>query len=145
MENLLRSLPAFGDNLVTWAKRSEESLKAFFTPGMLFEALKFTYLGPVNGHRLDHLMETFKNVKNMKGPILVHVLTTKGKGYEPAETDPTGFHGLGKFDPDTGETKKSVSEVPPTPRSLATLWCAWPGRTPKLWPLPRPCPTAPAW
>ena len=112
VENLLRSLPAIGEDLVTWAKRSEESFKAFFTPGMLFEALKFTYLGPVNGHRLDHLVETFNNVKNLKGPILVHVLTTKGKGYVPAETDPTGFHGLGKFDPDTGETKKSVSEVP---------------------------------
>ena len=112
VENLLRSLPAIGEDLVTWAKRSEESFKAFFTPGMLFEALKFTYLGPVNGHRLDHLIETFNNVKNLKGPILVHVLTTKGKGYEPAESDPTGFHGLGKFDPDTGEPKKSVSEVP---------------------------------
>jgi 1-deoxy-D-xylulose-5-phosphate synthase len=112
VENLLRSMPAIGEDLVTWAKRSEESFKAFFTPGMLFEALKFTYLGPVNGHRLDHLIETFNNVKNLKGPILVHVLTTKGKGYYPAETDPTGFHGLGKFDPDTGEPKKSVSEVP---------------------------------
>jgi 1-deoxy-D-xylulose-5-phosphate synthase len=112
VENLLRSLPAIGEEMVTWAKRSEESFKAFFTPGMLFEALKFTYLGPVNGHRLDHLIETFSNVKNLKGPILVHVLTTKGKGYQPAETDPTGFHGLGKFDPDTGEPKKSVSEVP---------------------------------
>jgi 1-deoxy-D-xylulose-5-phosphate synthase len=112
VENLLRSFPAIGDDLVAWAKRSEESFKAFFTPGMLFEALKFTYLGPVNGHRLDHLIETFNNVKNLNGPILVHVLTTKGKGYRPAETDPTGFHGLGRFDPDTGEPKKSVSEVP---------------------------------
>ncbi|PIU52421.1 MAG: 1-deoxy-D-xylulose-5-phosphate synthase [Deltaproteobacteria bacterium CG07_land_8_20_14_0_80_60_11] len=112
VENLLRSFPAIGDDLLAWAKKSEESFKAFFTPGMLFEALKFTYLGPVNGHRLDHLIETFNNVKNLKGPILIHVLTTKGKGYEPAETDPTGFHGLGKFDPDTGEPKKSVSEVP---------------------------------
>ena len=112
VENLLRSFPAIGDDLVAWAKRSEESFKAFFTPGMLFEALKFTYLGPVNGHRLDHLVETFNNVKNLNGPILIHVLTTKGKGYQPAETDPTHFHGLGKFDPDTGEPKKSVSEVP---------------------------------
>jgi 1-deoxy-D-xylulose-5-phosphate synthase len=112
VENLLRSFPAIGDDLLLWAKRSEESFKAFFTPGMLFEALKFTYLGPVNGHRLDHLLETLQNVKNLKGPILVHVLTTKGKGYEPAETDPTGFHGLGKFDPDTGEPTKSVSKVP---------------------------------
>ncbi len=112
VENLLGSLPAIGDDLLTFAKRSQDSLKAFFTPGMLFEALKFTYLGPVKGHRLDHLIETLQNVKNLKGPILVHVLTTKGKGYEPAESDPTGFHGLGRFDPDTGETKKSVGEVP---------------------------------
>ena len=111
-KNLLESLPAIGDDLLTWAKKSEESLKAFFTPGMLFESLKFTYLGPVKGHRLDHLIETLQNVKNLQGPILVHVLTTKGKGYEPAESDPTGFHGLGRFEPDTGEAKKSVAEVP---------------------------------
>jgi len=112
VEYLLRSFPAIGGDLVAWAKKSEESFKAFFTPGMLFEALKFNYLGPVKGHRLDHLIETFNNVKNLSGPILVHVLTTKGKGYQPAESDPTGFHGLGKFDPDTGEPKKSVGEVP---------------------------------
>jgi 1-deoxy-D-xylulose-5-phosphate synthase len=112
VENLLRSFPAIGDDLVLWAKKSEESFKAFITPGMLFEALKFTYLGPVNGHRLDHLIETFNNIKNLDGPILVHVLTAKGKGYQPAESDPTSFHGLGKFDPDTGEPKKSVSQVP---------------------------------
>ena len=112
VEHLLRSFPAIGDDLVAWAKKSEESFKAFFTPGMLFEALKFTYLGPVNGHRLDHLIETFNNVKNLRGPILVHVRTVKGKGYEPAEIDPTVFHGLGKFDPDTGEPRKSVGEVP---------------------------------
>jgi 1-deoxy-D-xylulose-5-phosphate synthase len=112
VENLLGSFPAIGGDLLAWAKKGEESFKAFFTPGMLFEALKFTYLGPVNGHRLNHLIETFNNVKNLRGPILVHVVTTKGKGYEPAETDPTGFHGLGKFDPDTGEPKKSVGDVP---------------------------------
>jgi 1-deoxy-D-xylulose-5-phosphate synthase len=112
VENLLRSFPGIGGDLVAWAKRGEESFKTFFTPGMLFEALKFNYLGPVKGHRLDHLIETFNNIKNLNGPILVHVLTTKGKGYEPAETDPTGFHGLGKFDPDTGEPRKSLSEVP---------------------------------
>ena len=111
MEYMLGSFPGIGGDLVAWAKKSEESIKAFFTPGMLFEALKFNYLGPVRGHRLDHLIETLSNVKNLTGPILVHVLTTKGKGYQPAETDPTGFHGLGKFDPDTGEPKKSVSDV----------------------------------
>jgi 1-deoxy-D-xylulose-5-phosphate synthase len=112
VEALLRSFPAIGGDLLAWARKGEESFKAFFTPGMLFEALKFTYLGPVNGHRLNHLIETFNNVKNLRGPILVHVRTTKGKGYQPAESDPTGFHGLGKFDPDTGEPKKSVGDVP---------------------------------
>ncbi len=112
VEYLLRSFPGIGGELLAWAKKSEEAMKGFFTPGMLFEALKFNYLGPVKGHRLDHLIETFENVKNLEGPVLVHVLTTKGKGYLPAETDPTGFHGLGKFDPDTGVAQKSVSEVP---------------------------------
>ena len=112
VKNLLESLPAIGDDLLVWAKKSEESLKAFFTPGMLFESLKFTYLGPVKGHRLDHLVEVLQNVKKLRGPILVHVRTTKGKGYEPAESDPTGFHGLGRFDPDTGAVKKHVGEVP---------------------------------
>ncbi|MFZ2088280.1 MAG: 1-deoxy-D-xylulose-5-phosphate synthase [Desulfobaccales bacterium] len=112
VENLLRSFPGIGEELLAWARKSEESVKGFFTPGMLFEALKFNYLGPIKGHRLDHLIETFQNVKNLEGPVLVHVLTTKGKGYLPAETDPTGFHGLGRFDPDTGIATKGVSEVP---------------------------------
>lgn len=112
VEYILRSFPGIGEDLLAWAKKSEEAIKGFFTPGMLFEALKFNYLGPVQGHRLDHLIETFQNVKHLNGPVLVHVLTTKGKGYLPAESDPTGFHGLGKFDPDTGIAQKSVSEVP---------------------------------
>jgi 1-deoxy-D-xylulose-5-phosphate synthase len=112
VEYLLKSFPGIGEDLLALAKKSEESVKAFFTPGMLFEALKFNYVGPVNGHRFDHLLETFSNVKNLTGPVLVHVLTTKGKGYRPAETDPTGFHGLGRFDPDTGVAQKTVSEVP---------------------------------
>ncbi len=112
VELLLRSFPGIGEDLVAWAKKTEESLKGFLTPGMLFEALKFNYLGPVKGHRLDHLIETLNNVKNLRGPVLVHVLTTKGKGYLPAETDPTGFHGLGKFDPDTGVATKGVGEIP---------------------------------
>lgn len=112
VEQLLGALPGIGDDLLALAKKSEDAMKAFFTPGMLFEALKFTYLGPVNGHRLDHLIETLKNVKNLDGPVLVHVLTKKGKGYPPAENDPTGFHGLGKFDPDTGVAKKILGEIP---------------------------------
>jgi 1-deoxy-D-xylulose-5-phosphate synthase len=112
LEQLLRSMPGIGEDLVAWARKSEDSLITFFTPGMLFEALKFKYLGPLSGHRLDHLIETFNNVRNLRGPVLIHVRTTKGKGYRPAESDPTGFHGLGKFDPDSGEAMKSVSKVP---------------------------------
>ena len=89
---------------------------------MLFEALGFNYLGPVHGPRLDHLIETLQNIKHLKGPILVHVLTTKGKGYAPAENDPTGFHGVGTFDPETGEIKKSAARCLPTPRSSARPW-----------------------
>jgi 1-deoxy-D-xylulose-5-phosphate synthase len=112
VEQLLGALPGIGDDLLALAKKSEDAMKAFFTPGMLFEALKFTYLGPLSGHRLNHLIEALQNVKHLQGPVLVHVITTKGKGYLPAETDPTGFHGLGKFDPDTGVAAKSVGEVP---------------------------------
>lgn len=111
-ENFLKMVPGIGDDLMLWAKKSEESFKSFLTPGMLFEALKFNYLGPVQGHRFDHLLETLHNVKHLSGPVLVHVLTTKGKGYEPAECDPTCFHGLGSFNLETGEPKKMVSAVP---------------------------------
>ncbi len=111
-ENFLKMVPGIGDDLMLWAKKSEESFKAFLTPGMLFEALKFNYLGPVQGHRFDHLLETFNNVKNLSGPILVHVLTTKGKGYQPAECNPTCFHGLGSFDLETGEPTKIAGALP---------------------------------
>jgi 1-deoxy-D-xylulose-5-phosphate synthase len=70
---------------------------------MLFEALKFEYIGPIKGHRLDRLIEAFTNAKNVKGPALVHALTIKGKGYKPAECDPSKFHGLGRFEVSTGE------------------------------------------
>jgi 1-deoxy-D-xylulose-5-phosphate synthase len=91
---------------VQLAKKGEDSIMSFFTPGMLFEALKFEYIGPIRGHRLDRLIETFTNAKNLRGPVLVHALTTKGKGYRPAECDPSKFHGLGRFEVSTGEPIK---------------------------------------
>jgi 1-deoxy-D-xylulose-5-phosphate synthase len=103
-ENVLNSIPGVGPNILQILKRSEESLKAFFTPGMLFEALKFHYIGPIKGHRLEGLIETFETARRLEGPVLVHVWTQKGKGYEPAESDPTRFHGLGAFDIDTGKS-----------------------------------------
>ncbi len=96
VERFLKSIPGVGRDLLDLARRSEESFKAFSTPGMLFEAFRFNYLGPVDGHRLDRLVETFQNVTTQRGPLLVHVLTTKGKGYAPAEQDPSHFHGVAR-------------------------------------------------
>jgi len=103
MKSFLRTMPGIGQSVYRWAKHSEEYFKGFLTPGVLFEQLGFQYVGPIEGHRLDHLIETFKNVKGMEGPILVHVITKKGKGYGPAEADPAGFHGVGAFDRTSGQ------------------------------------------
>ncbi|HKI48893.1 MAG TPA: 1-deoxy-D-xylulose-5-phosphate synthase, partial [Desulfobacteria bacterium] len=102
LENFIKSLPGVGDNILNFARKSEDSFLAFFTPGMMFEAFKFKYVGPIQGHRLDRLIETFRNTDNLEGPILIHVLTVKGKGYEFAEKDPAYFHGVGSFDIQTG-------------------------------------------
>ncbi|BAT72503.1 1-deoxy-D-xylulose-5-phosphate synthase [Thermosulfidibacter takaii ABI70S6] len=93
-----------GESILSFLKRMEESFKGFFTPGVLFEELGFRYVGPVRGHKLRELVSTFRQVKKTSGPILVHVLTKKGKGYEPAERDPRRFHGVGPFDIETGKS-----------------------------------------
>jgi 1-deoxy-D-xylulose-5-phosphate synthase len=96
-------LCAVGENILSILRKSEESLKVLFTPGMLFEAFKFDYIGPIPGHDLPALLETLENVRdNSCGPVLVHVLTTKGKGYEPAEKNPGDYHGLGPFSIEDG-------------------------------------------
>jgi len=112
VRNFLNSVPGIGRDILQLVRRGEDSLMSFFTPGMLFEALKFEYIGPMNGHRLDRLIETFTNVTHVEGPVLVHVITTKGKGYEPAECDPSRFHGLGRFEVTTGEPV--TGEGPPS-------------------------------
>jgi len=103
IKGFLKRLPGIGDSALKWAKYAEESFKGFFLPGLLFEELGFKYVGPLPGHKIDPLIENFRNVKQLRGPILVHVLTTKGKGYPPAEKDPVTFHGVGPFLPETGE------------------------------------------
>ena len=107
MEDFLKSIPGVGPNILQILRRSVDSLISFFTPGMLFQALEFQYIGPINGHRLDRLIETFEIARNVVGPVLIHVLTEKGKGYEPAEKDPTSFHGVGAFDIATGRSVNS--------------------------------------
>lgn len=108
----LRSVPGIGDNIYNWAKRSEESFKAFITPGMLFEAFNFDYFGPINAHKLDHLIDILNNIKELEEPVLLHVTSVKGKGYPQAEQNPVYFHGVGCFDPDTGTCIGPESPVP---------------------------------
>jgi len=104
-EHFLGNVPRFGRDLINIARRAEESLKGFLTPGMLFEAFGFDYVGPLDGHRLPELIETLQNVSRLEGPTLVHVVTRKGKGYAPAEANPSLFHGVGPFDRQTGQVK----------------------------------------
>jgi len=111
MKSFLSTLPGIGRSVYRWAKHGEEFFKGFLTPGILFEELGFKYVGPIEGHRLDHLIETFKNVREMKGPILVHVITKKGKGYGPAECDPARFHGVGAFDHKNGKSTSTEGEA----------------------------------
>ncbi|SMC60539.1 1-deoxy-D-xylulose-5-phosphate synthase [Desulfocicer vacuolatum DSM 3385] len=98
----LKSLPGIGDDVYKLAKRSEDSFKTFVTPGMLFEAFNFDYFGPIDGHRLNHLIDILENIKKHDEPVLLHVITTKGKGYPPAEKNPVYYHGVGAFDVETG-------------------------------------------
>jgi 1-deoxy-D-xylulose-5-phosphate synthase len=90
------------------AKKIKENLKSFAVPTILFEELGIEYVGPLNGHDLEQLIETFSRIKRVKtGPILIHVLTRKGKGYKPAEENPEFFHGLGPFEKETGKPLKT--------------------------------------
>ncbi len=114
LENFFRSIPGVGENILALFKKSEDSLIGLLTPGMLFEALKFRYIGPIKGHDLNLLIKTFKDVAQLEGPVLVHVLTTKGKGYPPAEKNPTYFHGIGSFDIATGLINKKSAKEPPS-------------------------------
>jgi len=106
-ENFLGHVPGFGKELLQFAQRVEESIKGFLTPGMLFEGFGFDYYGPIDGHNLEDLVETLENVSRLKGPVLVHVATKKGRGYPPAESNPSLFHGVGPFDRETGKVHKS--------------------------------------
>ena len=98
-----KKLPRIGEDIYQLAKRTEESFKAFVTPGMLFEAFNFEYFGPINGHKIDHLIDILNNINYIKEPVLLHVTTTKGKGYAPAEKNPVYFHGCGCFEASTGD------------------------------------------
>ncbi|HHW06537.1 MAG TPA: 1-deoxy-D-xylulose-5-phosphate synthase [Clostridia bacterium] len=112
IEQVLKRLPSIGPRVVKIAERIKDSLKYLVVPGMLFEELGFTYLGPIDGHQMDIMITVFQQAKRIKGPVIVHVITKKGKGYEPAERNPDAFHGIGAFDIDSGQAIRKNG--PPT-------------------------------
>ncbi|GEL06901.1 1-deoxy-D-xylulose-5-phosphate synthase [Salisediminibacterium halotolerans] len=107
LEMLIKKIPAFGGRLAATAERVKDSMKYLLVSGMFFEELGFTYLGPVDGHDLDDLKTNISYAKKTKGPVIVHVVTKKGKGYAPAENDDKGtWHGLGPYKIESGEVVK---------------------------------------
>ncbi|MGI6357328.1 MAG: 1-deoxy-D-xylulose-5-phosphate synthase [Bacillota bacterium] len=107
IEGLLKRIPMVGPTLAGTSERLKDSLKYFLVPGMIFEELGFTYLGPVDGHSISSLSTMLEYAKELDGPVLVHCLTTKGKGYRPAEENPSRFHQPGKFNPVNGQSRGS--------------------------------------
>ncbi len=110
-ETVSKMVP-FGDRLVKGALKARDSVKQFMVPGMFFEELGIKYFGPIDGHNLALVEDTVKRATWLDGPVLIHAVTTKGKGYLPAEESPEIFHGVAPFDPGTGEVIKSKGAAP---------------------------------
>lgn len=106
IEALLRKIPAIGNTMARSIEKVKDTLKYLVVPGIVFEEMGITYLGPIDGHDIDRLMQVFKQAKQHAGPILVHCITQKGRGYQPAEEHPDRFHGVSPFDVKTGEPRK---------------------------------------
>lgn len=107
-KKLLENVPPIKE----WAKRSEEHLKGMVVPSTFFEELGFNYIGPIDGHDVNGLVDTLANMRELKGCRILHVVTQKGKGYEPAEKDPIKYHAVPKFDPSDDELPKTVASKP---------------------------------
>ncbi len=105
LEDFVKSRMPKGSRVIKLANKFEEGLKSLFVPGMFFEELGFRYFGPLDGHDISRLIHTLKNILGFKGPKILHVVTKKGKGYIPAESEPVRFHGTGPFDIATGKAK----------------------------------------
>lgn len=114
-KSFLEGIPKLGGKAAKIAQKTEEMLKGLFLPGILFEELGFNYVGPIDGHNIEHLIDTFKRIKASSSPVLIHVITKKGKGYEFSEKNPSLFHGIGPFKLETGTpiagTALTYSEV----------------------------------
>ncbi|MCK5828764.1 MAG: 1-deoxy-D-xylulose-5-phosphate synthase [Methylococcales bacterium] len=104
------------------AKKTEEHVKGMIVPGTLFEELGFNYIGPIDGHDVDMLIETLSNIKDLPGPVFLHIVTKKGKGYAPAEKDPLAYHGVPAFDPTQDSLPKSAPSPHPTYTQVFGQW-----------------------
>ena len=112
VERMVSSVPHIGPRIFRLVKDTVDAMKTFMVPGLLFHELGFDYIGPINGHSIPILVETLQKIKNNETPTILHIVTTKGKGYEPAETARDKYHGVTPFDPETGEMKKSPGGPP---------------------------------
>lgn len=112
MGSLLMSIPHIGDKVYKTASHLKDGVRSVLVPGSLFEEMGFHYIGPLDGHNIALMEEVFKSAKEMEGPVLIHIHTVKGKGYQPAEQAPEKFHGVGCFDPSTGKSAKKAGCAP---------------------------------
>ncbi len=118
VEYVLRHIPGVGEQIVRKAKKLEQMAKQLVVPGLLFEELGFKYVGPVNGHSIPQLLKVLEEYRDHTGPVLVHVVTRKGKGYRPAEENPVRWHGASPFAPETGKTARTSSAGAPSYTSV---------------------------
>jgi 1-deoxy-D-xylulose-5-phosphate synthase len=118
LKKLLQKIPYLGRPLLSFARASEHLLKRMFVPGMLFEELGYRYIGPEDGHNIPTLIQTLEKAKTHEGPVILHVVTRKGKGYKPAEDRMEAFHGAAPFDVETGEFRKPGKPTPPSYTSV---------------------------
>ena len=117
-EQLVRRIPTIGESVAHYAERVKDALKFIVMPGMFFEEMGFTYFGPIDGHNVQQMLDVFLNAKSVGGPVLVHVVTQKGRGYFPAEIKADKFHGVGPFKVSTGEAIKD----PEAPESYTNVF-----------------------
>lgn len=131
LENTLNKIPVYGDKLIRGLRNTKQGIKQLLVPGMFFEEMGITYLGPVDGHSISQMTRILRDARRVNGPVLVHVKTKKGKGYDPAERMPSRFHGAEPFDPETGlpnarKKKAAYTDV------FSTVVCKMGAREPKL-------------
>ncbi len=131
VENTLSKIPVYGDPLIRGIKKTKQGIKQMVVPGMFFEQMGITYLGPVDGHNISQMLQVFNEAKRVNGAVIVHVITKKGKGYAPAERMPARFHGAEPFDRETGlplERKKKAAYTD----VFSTVMCKMGARESKL-------------